>query len=92
MTILENSHIERAEGLAAAQVGDGMVIMSLESGYFYQLNRVAARVWMLLDKPAELSNLCERMQAMFEIEREACQRDITDFVLAMENLRMLRIE
>ena len=83
--------IERTEGLISAEVGEETVIMSLHSGYFYQLNRIASLLWKLLETPAELSYLCDRMQARFEIEKDTCLRDIAEFLLAMRNQGILRI-
>jgi hypothetical protein len=79
----DDSRIVRVESVVAAEIDDEVVILNIESGYFYQLNRVGARIWNALETPATLGLLSARMQNMFDVTAETCRNDVVEFVQQM---------
>jgi hypothetical protein len=69
----------RGEWLVAA-VGDELVMMSAEQGHYMGLSGVGPRIWQLLETPQELETLCARLQAEFEIDDDACRREVERFL------------
>jgi hypothetical protein len=76
--------IARSDGVIAAEVAGEVVILSVESGYFHQLNPMGSYIWNLLEHPMVLSELCLCLMDEFEIDSGTCRRDVTAFLQAME--------
>lgn len=64
----------------ARQVGDETVILDLESGIYYGLDPVGARIWQLMVEGRPLHEVCDVMLAEYDVAREDLERDILKLV------------
>ena len=60
----------------ARQVGEETVILNLESGVYFGLDRVGARIWQLMAEGKTLSGICDAMQEEYEVSREVLEGDV----------------
>lgn len=70
------------------------VLLNLESGVYYGLDPVGARIWALLVQQHPLSTVCSIMLDEFEVERNELERDVLALVgeLQEKGLLTLRAE
>ena len=59
------------------------VILNLNSGVYFGLNPVGARVWELLQQPRTIDEICGAVRQEFEVEPERCQRDLINLIEQM---------
>ena len=64
----------------ATHVGDETVILHLESGTYFGLDPVGARIWQLLGEGKALDAICEVLLNEYDVAREDLQRDTMDLV------------
>ena len=76
--------IKRQDGWLAAQVGDEVVMMSVESGVYIGLNEIGARVWALIETPRELADICASLSEEFETTPETCRPEVESFLAQLE--------
>ncbi len=76
--------IKRRDGWLAAKVGEEMVMMSAESGAYLGLNSVGARVWALLESPAELGHICAALSEEFDVTADGCRPEVEAFLADLE--------
>ena len=57
-------------------VGDETVILDLESGTYYGLDPVGARMWKLLAEGKTLGEVCDTLLEEYDVERERLEEDI----------------
>jgi len=57
-------------------VGDETVILNLESGTYYGLDPVGARMWQLLGEGKSLGEVCEIMLEEYDVARERLEQDL----------------
>ena len=83
---LEQSAIVVAcgEGLIQAEIDEEIVALSVEHGTCYGMNRVASRIWSLLAKPIQISELCTNLVATYQVDPDLCSRQVLDL---LEQLR-----
>jgi hypothetical protein len=60
----------------ARQVGDESVILNLETGIYFGLDRVGANIWQLMAEGKTLAGICDAMQAEYEVDREVLEEDV----------------
>lgn len=61
----------------ASKVGEEIVILNHNKGAYYGLDEVGALVWNNLEEsPKSIQDLCEAVQASYEIDEVTCQEDI----------------
>jgi hypothetical protein len=69
-------------------------IMSLQSGVYYGLDSVGARVWTLLQTPVPVHQLRDTLLAEYDVTADRCERDLLTLLerLAAEGLIEVRDE
>ena len=75
--------LSRPANLVASEIDGEAVILDVDSGQFFQLNRVGSRVWAALATPMAMGDLCRAMQDAFDVDEDTCRRDVADFVALM---------
>jgi hypothetical protein len=72
----------------SCRLGEEAAILALDSGVYYSLNRVGARIWSLLQEPIVVQHLRETLLLEYDIEPDRLNRDLTDLLdrLAAEGL------
>lgn len=86
-----SSILARADSLVATEVGKEVVIVSLESGFFFLLNNTGSRIWDLLEAPRALDAITEALIARFAVEPDNCRREVTEFVHVMLEKGLLKL-
>ena len=66
----------RLPGLMEAEVDGELVALHIENGTYYSFNETAARIWALLDRPKSVSELCAILAGEFEVDAQACAREV----------------
>jgi hypothetical protein len=85
----DDTHISRTTGLVASEVNGEVVILSIDSGHFFQLNAIGSRIWDILEAPRTLGEICSAMCGQFDVEAEACRTDVFAFVQQMRDKGLL---
>lgn len=84
MELNSNTLIARNKGILANRVGDEVVMMDMEKGKYFGVNKTGSYIWQLLEQPATLGELCERLVADFGISTEQCTTEVKAFVEQMQ--------
>ncbi len=56
------------------------VILNLESGVYFGLNEVGARIWALIQQYGSLRKVLEAMQKEYEVAPQVLERDLLQLV------------
>jgi len=83
--------VVQATGLLASDIDDEVVLLSLETDKYYGMDPVSARVWSLLAQPQRLADICQQLQAEFEVEGETCEGDVLEFVRSLADAKLVQI-
>jgi len=59
---------------------DEIVMMHPESGKYFALNPVAARIWELLETPHNLQEIVSKLLTEFDVTPETCKAQVSDFL------------
>ena len=81
--------VQRNEDLLTSNIGEEVVMMSIENSAYYGLDPVGSKIWDMLDKPVSVSDLCEHLQECFDVSPQQCQKDVLEFLIEMQEEDML---
>lgn len=70
-------------------VGDEMVLLDFQSGMYYGLDPVGARIWQLLAAQHSLGDVVETILGEYDVAREDVERDIDRLVEELERRGLL---
>jgi hypothetical protein len=65
------------EAVVAAEVGEELVLLNVESGVYFGLDPIGTRVWQLLTEGADEDTLVARLLAEYEVTEEILRADLT---------------
>ncbi len=82
----------RGQNMIAADVGEESVLLDIDTGYFFQLNKSASLIWALLETPLPMGELCARLEKRFAVEAETCRGDVLEFVADMRDKGLVEIK
>jgi hypothetical protein len=61
---------------ASRVLGDETVILDNQSGTYFSLSAVGARIWSLLSDPRRVQDLKAAILDEFEVDPQTCERDL----------------
>lgn len=68
--------VEVPDHVIAREVSGEMVLMDLQSGTYFALDPIGARVWELLEQGLTLSMICDAIHAEYDAPRETIENDV----------------
>ena len=71
-----NTLIRRNDEIVAADMGDEVVMISLQRNNYFGLDDIGARIWAQLEQPTTMLAICERLRAQYDVDEETCARDV----------------
>lgn len=80
MSINSESIISKNPQIISSKMDDEVVMMSVEKGNYYGLNRVGSEIWEKLTKPLTVSHLCDKLMQEFDVEKEQCEREVITYL------------
>lgn len=81
----------RSEEAISTPISDReLALMSIEQGKYYGLNEVSSRIWELLEQPASVREICERLQAEYAVDEVTCREQVQEFMAALKKRDLVR--
>ena len=71
-----NSTVVRASDVLSSPVEDELVMIDLEQGAYYSLDRVGADIWSRLAEPQAVAALCAQLMQRYEVDQATCEADV----------------
>lgn len=75
----------------SASLADEVVILGLHDGVYYGLGRVGIFIWELLKQERTVGDICDRVTAEYEIERDRCERDVLDILEELKERQLIAV-
>lgn len=70
----------QSEGYLVSEMNGEKVMLSIENGKYYNLGQIGGRVWELIESPASIGDVVDRLVTEYVIEPEDCQRQVRQFL------------
>ena len=90
--ITNDTIILRSNELLSSDLDNETVMMDIERGDYYGLDSVGARIWALAEAPVSFSDICEKLQAEYEVSPEQCESDVTRFLGDLLERGIVRVQ
>ena len=90
-TLEARTRVRRMVDVLDAEIDDQSVMMDIEQGSYFGLNKTGTRIWALLAEPIVIGELCDRLTEEFEVPREQCERQLVDFLGSLLDRGLLQV-
>jgi coenzyme PQQ synthesis protein D (PqqD) len=71
---------QRPRQLASAYLNDEVMLLSIERGRYYNLNRVGSHIWKLIESPRAIGDICRTLEDAFDVPPQVCRDDVIELV------------
>jgi hypothetical protein len=68
--------VVRSNDVMASPVDNELVMMDLERGVYYGLDRIGADIWNRLAAPMAVADLCAQLMQTYEVDQATCEADV----------------
>jgi len=68
-----------------------LVMMDIERGSYFALNKTATHIWTLLEQPVVIKDLCDQLTSEFNVPAEQCNKDVIDFLKNLLKRGLLQV-
>ena len=88
-------HDDSVIAVTSRQISCGLgaeaAILQMESGKYYSLNPVGARVWQLLASPKQVSELLATVLAEYEVPADRCRADLLALLQKLQAAGLIEV-
>ncbi len=88
----ETATIVVADTPVSADLAGEAVILDPDSGMYYGLNEVGARVWDLIQEPRMVSEIRDTLLAEYDVEPDRCKQDLFALLKDLANKGLVKID
>ena len=93
MTAIDlDSVVGRAEGFTTAPVRDELMMLNVKQGAYYSLDPIAAEIWGMLEQPARVQDLVDRLLQRYAVDPAQCQADVLQFLGELHQNAMILVK
>lgn len=78
------------KAIVQSQIGEEVVMLDMESGFYFGLNSVASVIWGLLVEGIGFETLIDQLMAQFDVERSVCEADTRELLDQMLEKNIIR--
>lgn len=83
--------IHRNPDIVYSTIDGEVVMMSLDLGEYYGLDAIGSRIWLLLENPMRVGELCAILAGDFDVDPERCGNDVGGFLAEILDCGLIRV-
>jgi hypothetical protein len=83
-TMTDSTIVRRKDEIVTANMEGETVMMSVETGKYYNLGAIGGEIWEMLGTEKSFSQIIDELVDRYDVERAQCAKDTTAF---LEHLR-----
>ncbi|MCP5150990.1 MAG: PqqD family protein [Ectothiorhodospiraceae bacterium] len=91
MEVNADTVVEAGGDHVAADLAEGLVILHLADGIYYELNRVGSRVWALVQSPRRVGAVVATLLEEYEVDAEVCESEVVALITDLARHDLVRI-
>ncbi len=79
VTIDPQSTLSRNPAILFNDFDDGIMMMDIDSGHYFDVDSIGGRIWSLLDQPRSLEQICTVLAEEYDVDPATCQAQTAQF-------------
>jgi hypothetical protein len=68
------------KAIVQSKIGEEVVMLDMDSGFYFGLNSVASVIWGLLANEISFEALIDQLMVQFEVNRSLCEADTKELL------------
>jgi hypothetical protein len=89
--INEDTIVGRNKDVVHSDLEGEKVLLSVQAGKYFRMNRTASRVWDLLEEPRSVSDICDALVREYAVSYSSCLTDVSESLTGMARHGIVQI-
>jgi PqqD family protein of HPr-rel-A system len=81
--------IVRNNETISGRLHDELVMMDIEKGKYFSLNKVATVIWDMLERPLTLEEICSTLTSEYDVDPAQCKKEVETHLNEMHKLGLV---
>ena len=90
-TLNSDTLVSKVQGVVAADLDGTKVMMSIENGKYYNLDKIGTQIWELLESPRTIGDIVTTLLPEYEVDKETCLAHVCSFLRKMADKGLVAI-
>ena len=73
----------------SSDLGEETVILHMDEGIYFGLDEVGTRIWKLIQEPRQVGEVCDQLQAEYEVEAGHCEEAVLRLLREMSEAGLI---
>ena len=87
-----NSKITLSKNVFAQEIDDETIILDSETQEYFSINEIGKVIWSLIEEKKNLEEIKAEMLDMYEVPEEQIEKDLLNFIQALEQKGLIKID
>ncbi len=83
--------VQKTDTVISSDLDEVTVMMDIEKGQYYCLNRMGMRIWGMLGAPITVISICDRLMANFEVPVQQCREEVLAYLNKLLQQNVVKI-
>lgn len=66
-----------------SKIGDDLVMLDIDSGFYFGLNQVASDIWVMMQNPVSEEEIIEELLRKYEVDPTICSAETKELIQQM---------
>ncbi len=86
------SKITLSKNVFAQEIDEETIILDSETQEYFSINEIGKVIWSLIEEKKNLEEIKAEMLDMYEVPEEQIEKDLLNFIQALEQKRLIKID
>lgn len=86
-----SSIVSASSDLLSTQIDGELIMMDMESGQYFNLDRIGTVIWRELAQPRTVADLLQFLVERYEAPVSEIERDVLDLLWQMADRKLIRV-
>jgi hypothetical protein len=84
-------HYIQNKEVIQSRIGDEIVMLDVESGFYFGLNSVASVIWDMMKVEVDLETMVGELMREFDVDKSTCELDTIELLSHMLEKKIIRV-
>ena len=85
-----SSVFQRSDQQVSCNLDEEVAILDLEKSRYFGLAGVGAHIWLALEQPRSVAEICSSVVDHFDVTPEACRDDVVKFIASLQEAGLVQ--
>ncbi|MEM4997243.1 lasso peptide biosynthesis PqqD family chaperone [Priestia sp. SB1] len=90
--ITQNTLVSQKQGNIVSDMDGEKVMLSIQSGKYFNLGAVGGEIWELIQEPTSVHNLVTTVCSLYDVSQDECERQVTMFLKQLSEEGIIIVE